>query len=148
MVRPHEVHCWTAAPVQIALAMTWSWASPLGAGAQATGHHRAALSRGGGGGLSRGCFRGGKASRASCCQSVPPESGRYTLSSCNCPCSQVRSCPCTSSICSCPCALSSFNCPCSQLCNCTCASSKAATAPDLRHVTALMVHQALQLPCS
>ena len=132
MVEQHQVRCWTAAPVQTALAMTWSWASLLRGRAQATGRRRAALGRGGGRGPSRGCSRGGKASRGSCCQSVPPQSGRYTSSSCNCPCSQVHNCPCTSSTCNCPCTSpscncpctsSTCNCPCSQACRCTCASS-------------------------
>ncbi len=123
MVRPHQVHCWKAAPIQTALAMTWSWALPLRGRAQATGRRRTALDRGGGGRLSRECSRGGKASRASCCQCAPPGSGPCTSSSCNYPCSQVRNRPCTLSSCNCPCTSSSCNCRCSQLCNCTCASS-------------------------
>ena len=123
MVRPHQVHCWTAAPVQTALAMTWSWALPLRGRAQDTGHCRAALDRGGGGGLSRGCSRGGKALRASCCQCVPPGSGPCTSSSCNCPCSQVDNCPC-SWVHYCPCTASACNCPCtSSACHCPCTSS-------------------------
>ncbi len=133
MVRPHKVHCWTAAPVQIVLAMTWSWALPLRGRAQAAGHHRAAPGRGGGGGLSRGCSRGGKALRASCCQSVPPGSGPCTLSSCNCPCSQVRICPCTSSSC---------NCPCSQARNCphTSSSPSASQPLNVQHACVLITN--------
>jgi len=106
--------------------------APQGQGTTA-GHHRAAPGRGGGGGLSRGCSRGGKALRASCCQSVPPGSGPCTLSSCNCPCSQVRNCPCTSSSC---------NCPCSQARNCphTSSSPSASQPLNVQHACVLITN--------